>query len=179
MGSITHNAQSPRGGPSRNISPHPPSSSSKRYLALKMAPQSGHASSPNTPSSPSLRYAHPTNSSRSSTRKVSVGSIGGDSPPTPVSKASAKDSQHSSQQSPQSSLLQEKLQRERMSEIHRNLDRLAGDMGAGAESRAAILTVARCGTADGRRQETPHEFCDSRNKGLALKETEQVLVNPV
>lgn len=142
-----------------------------------MAPQPGHPSAPNTPSSPSLRYAQPANSSRSSPRKASLGSIGGERPPTPISKASAKDSQHSSQQGPQSSLLQEKLQRERRSEIQRNLDRLADEVGTGTESRAAIVTPNRSLTADGRRQDASRESGDSRNKGLALKEMEQVPLN--
>lgn len=108
-----------------------------------------------------------------------MGSIGGERPPTPISKASAKDSQHSSQQGPQSTLLQEKLQRERRSEIQRNLDRLADEMGTATEPRAAIVTPARCATADGRRQGAAQEPGDSKNKGLALKEMEEVPLNLV
>lgn len=188
MGTTTTNAYSPRGPrpdrprssqrSSRNLSPHPPSRSTGRYPFLRMAPPPpGHdtASAPNTPSSPSLRHAHPALRPRPSQRKGSTGSLGGeDRPPTPMSKGSAKDSQHSSQQGPQSTLLQEKLQRERRSEIQRNLNRMAGDMGPATESRVSIATPTRCATADGRRHDASQENGDSRKKGLALKEMEQV-----
>lgn len=153
----------------RNASPHPPSSSRSRnrYPSLKMAPQPGHDSAPNTPSSPSVRYPHPTLDARSSQRKGSTGSLGGERPPTPISRSSAKDSQTSSQLGPQSTLLQEKLQRERRSEIQRGLTRLADD------------TPTRCATADGRRQDPDQEFGDGKHKGLALREMEQVLQIPV
>lgn len=150
----------------RNASPHPPSSSRSRirHPSLKMTPQPGHDSAPDTPTSPSLRSPHPVISSRSSQRKVSTGSLSGDRPPTPISRTSVKDSQHSSQLGPQSTLLQEKLQRERRSEIQRSLTRLADE-----------TTPTRCTTADGRRQDADQEVGDGKHKGLALREMEQVL----
>lgn len=103
-----------------------------------------------------------------------------DRPPTPVSKSSVRDSQTSSHQEPASTLLQEKLQRERRSEIQRNLSRLAGDMSSpGADTQATASTPVRCATADGRRPESSDTNGDGgKKKGFALKEMEQVLIAP-
>lgn len=104
-------------------------------------------------------------------------------PPTPMSKASVKDSQSSSQKEPQSTLLQDKLQKERRSEIQRNLNRLAGEMSSSGptDPRAAIVTPTRCATADGRRgAESKDETGDlGKKKGPALKEMEQVHPQPI
>lgn len=104
-----------------------------------------------------------------------------DRPPTPVSKSSVRGSQTSSQQEPTSTLLQEKLQRERRSEIQRNLNRLAGEMNTAADAQqAATPTPVRCATADGKRPESSDTNGDTgKKKGLALKEMEQVLMAPL
>lgn len=95
-----------------------------------------------------------------------------------MSKSSVKDSQTSAQQEPQSTLLQEKLQKERRSEIQRNLDRLTGEMSSSgpADLRAATATPVRCATADGRRPELKDQNGVNGNKrGPALKEMEQTM----
>lgn len=187
MGTTTTNAYSPRRSradrppsvsqnSSRNISPRPPSSSSKRYHFLKMTSHAGYESAPDTPNSSSRRHAHPATASRLSQRKGSVGSIGGDRPPTPISKTSAQGSQHSSQQGPQSSLLQEKLKRERKSEIQRNLTRLADEVDAANDPKTPVVTHNRSATADGRRHESSQPNGDSKKKALGLKEAEKVLL---
>lgn len=85
-----------------------------------------------------------------------------------------KDSQHSSQQGPQSSLLKERLQRERRSEIQRGLDRLAGDMSTVAEPKVAATTPTRFQAADGIGNEPKQETnCDGK-KGPALNDEDQV-----
>lgn len=101
-----------------------------------------------------------------------------DRPPTPVSKSSVRGSQSSTHQEPASALLQEKLQRERRSEIQRNLSRLAGEMNApGADTQTTMSTPVRCATADGKRPGSSDANGDSgKKKGLALKEMEQVLM---
>lgn len=103
-----------------------------------------------------------------------------DRPPTPVSKSSLMGSQSSSHQEPASTLLQEKLQRERRSEIQRNLNRLAGEMNAtAADTQATASTPVRCATADGRRPESSDANSDAgKKRGFALKEMEQVLIAP-
>lgn len=100
-----------------------------------------------------------------------------DRPPTPVSKSSVRGSQSSSHQEPASTLLQEKLQRERRSEIQRNLNRLAGETNNTAtDTQPSISTPVRCATADGKRPESSDANGDAgKKKGLALKEMEQVL----
>lgn len=100
-----------------------------------------------------------------------------DRPPTPVSKSSVRGSQSSTQQEPASTLLQEKLQRERRSEIQRNLNRLAGEMNTTAgDTQAAVSTPVRCATADGRRPESSDANSDAgKKKGFALKEMEQAM----
>lgn len=104
-----------------------------------------------------------------------------DRPPTPVSKSSVRGSQSSSHQEPASTLLQEKLQRERRSEIQRNLNRLAGEMNTTAtDAQATTSTPVRCATADGKRPESSEVNGDAgKKKGLALKEMEQVLMTPL
>lgn len=103
-----------------------------------------------------------------------------DRPPTPVSKSSVRGSQSSSHQEPSSTLLQEKLQRERRSEIQRNLNRLASDMNSpAADPQITTTTPVRCATADGRRPDSSDTNGESgKKKGLALKEMEQVLIAP-
>lgn len=152
------------------------SRSSTRNSSARMPPQTNADSASNLTSSPSLRYAQPVGS-RLSHRRGSMGS-NTDRPPTPMSKSSVKGSQSSSHQEPTSTLLQEKLQRERRSEIQRNLNRLAGEMTPAAESQAATSTPLRCATADGKRPESSDTNGDAgKKKGLALKEMEQVLTN--
>lgn len=53
---------------------------------------------------------------------------------------------------------------------------MAGEMDAATESRNSIATPTRCATADGRRHDSTQEHGDSRKKGLALKEMEQVFL---
>lgn len=99
-----------------------------------------------------------------------------DRPPTPVSKSSIRGSQSSTHQEPASTLLQEKLQRERRSEIQRNLNRLADEMGTADTTQPAVSTPVRCATADGKRPASSDANGDvGKKKGLALKEMEQVL----
>lgn len=136
----------------------------------------------NPPSSTSLRHVHQAltpKRSHLSQRHASMSSITSDQASTPVSRSSVKDSQSSAQLASQSTLLQEKLQLERRSEIQRNLTRLAGEMGAANESRAALATPTRCATADGRRNElTTQEITNGRSKGLTLLEMDQVWFSP-
>lgn len=127
------------------------------------------------PPSPSLRQAHASLSPRPSQRKGSKSSIGSDRPPTPVSKSSVKNSHSSAQLATQSTLLQEKLQEERKNEIQRNLTRLAGEMGAANESRAAPATPARVATGDGSRLELTDDVGDGKIKGFSLKEMGQTM----
>lgn len=154
------------------------SRSSTRNSSARMPHQANNDSSSNVPPSPSLRYAQPVGS-RFSHRRGSMGS-NTDRPPTPVSKSSIRGSQSSSHQEPASTLLQEKLQRERRSEIQRNLSRLAADMNSpAADTQATASTPVRCATADGKRPESSDANGDTgRKKGLALKEMEQVLISP-
>lgn len=99
-----------------------------------------------------------------------------DRPPTPVSKSSVRGSQSSTHQEPASALLQEKLQRERRSEIQRNLDRLADEMGTADNTQPTTSTPVRCATADGRRPGSSDANGDAgKKKGLALKEMEQAM----
>lgn len=179
------NAQRPRGTRPRpsftsSTSSRPYSRSSTRTPSARMFPQSNNDSSSNVTSSPSLRNGQPPTSSRQPNRKGSMGS-NVDRPPTPISKSSAKDSQSSAQQEPQSTLLHEKLQKERRSEIQRNLDRLTGDMSNSgtANPRAATATPVRCATADGRRPALMDQNGDiGKKRGPALKEMEQVRPQP-
>lgn len=101
-----------------------------------------------------------------------------DRPPTPVSKSSVRGSQSSSHQEPASTLLQEKLQRERRSEIQRNLNRLAGEMKTtAADTQPTTSIPMRCATADGNRPDSSDANGDvGKTKGLALKEMEEVLM---
>ncbi|KAK2606648.1 hypothetical protein N8I77_005382 [Diaporthe amygdali] len=151
------------------------SRSSTRNSSARMPPQTNSDSASNLTSSPSLRYAQPVGS-RMAHRRGSMGS-NTDRPPTPVSKSSVRGSQTSSQQEPTSTLLQEKLQRERRSEIQRNLNRLAGEMNTAADAQqAATSTPVRCATADGKRPESSDTNGDTgKKKGLALKEMEQAM----
>ncbi|ROW17194.1 hypothetical protein VPNG_01346 [Cytospora leucostoma] len=98
-------------------------------------------------------------------------------PPTPIAKTSIKDSHSSSKQEPQSTLLHERLQLERRSEIQRNLNRLAGEMsGAGAAgSRAATATPKQSDITDVGRPGSKDGGGDTGKKGLALKEMEQTM----
>lgn len=169
---------------SSHITPSQPPRSSKRYPGLRMASSpAGLGASSNPPSSTSLRHVHPTltpKRSQSSQRHASMSSITSDRAATPVSKSSVKDSQSSAQLATQSTLLQEKLQQERRSEIQRSLTRLAGEMGSSNEPRAVLATPTRCATADGRRQEpTAQEPGTGRSKGLTLLEMDQVWPFPV
>jgi hypothetical protein len=103
-----------------------------------------------------------------------------DRPPTPVSKSSVRGSQSSTHQEPASTLLQEKLQRERRSEIQRNLNRLADEMSIADNTQPAASTPVRCATADGKRPGSSDANGDAgKKKGLALKEMEQVLMAPL
>ncbi|KAG6354532.1 hypothetical protein INS49_004549 [Diaporthe citri] len=140
-----------------------------------MPPQTNNDSSSNITPSPSLRYAQPVGS-RLSHRRGSMGS-NADRPPTPVSKSSVRGSQSSTHQEPASTLLQEKLQRERRSEIQRNLNRLAGDMNITAvDTQVTASTPVRCATADGRRPGSSDANSDAgKKKGFALKEMEQAM----
>ncbi|KAI3393832.1 hypothetical protein diail_3559 [Diaporthe ilicicola] len=149
------------------------SRSSTRNSSARMPPQANADSASNLTSSPSLRYAQPVGS-RLSQRRGSMGS-NTDRPPTPISKSSVRGSQSSSQE-PASTLLQEKLQRERRSEIQRNLNRLAGEMNTEADTQPAASTPVRCATADGKRPESSDTNGDTgKKKGLALKEMEQAM----
>lgn len=154
------------------------SRSSTRNSSARMPPQTNIDSPLNITPSPSLRYAQPVGS-RFSYRRGSMGS-NADRPPTPVSKSSVRGSQSSSHQEPSSTLLQEKLQRERRSEIQRNLNRLASDMNSpAADAQITTTTPVRCATADGRRPDSSDANGESgKKKGLALKEMEQVLMAP-
>ncbi|KUI53233.1 hypothetical protein VP1G_00662 [Cytospora mali] len=99
-------------------------------------------------------------------------------PPTPISKTSVKGSHSSLQQEPQSTLLQEKLQKERRSEIQRNLNRIAGEMSSAGlvDPKTATVTPARCSTAGGSFPEPKDENGETgEKKGLALKEMEQTM----
>lgn len=161
---------------SHNHSPHPPRSS-KKYTSLRMALPPG-IDAAKRPSSPVIRQVHPSLSPRSSQRKGSRSSIGSDRPPTPVSKSSIKNSHSSAQLATQSTLLQEKLQQERKNEIQRNLNRLAGEIGAANESRAAPATPIRLATGDGTRPVVTDDVGDGKVKGFSLKEMGQVLLFP-
>ncbi|KAJ4417715.1 hypothetical protein N0V82_005989 [Gnomoniopsis sp. IMI 355080] len=125
--------------------------------------------------SPVPNQIRPSLSPRPSQRRASKSSIGSDRPPTPVSKSSVKNSQSSAQPATQSTLLQEKLQEERKNEIQRNLTRLAGEIGAANEPRAAPATPARSATGDGTRPEVTDDVGDGQVKGLALKEMGQTM----
>lgn len=152
------------------------SRSSTRNSSARMPPQTNNDTSSNITPSPSLRYAQPVGS-RFSHRRGSMGS-NADRPPTPVSKSSVRGSQSSSHQEPASTLLQEKLQRERRSEIQRNLNRLAGEMKTtAADTQPTTPTPVRCATADGKRPDSSDANGDTgKTKGLALKEMEEVLM---
>lgn len=175
-------AQSPR-RERRRPSFHSPNSSrtvsrsSTRASSARMPPQTNNEFSSNIARSPSLRYAQPVGS-RFTQRRGSMGS-NADRPPTPVSKSSIRGSQSSTHQEPASTLLQEKLQRERRSEIQRNLNRLADEMTTADNTQAATSTPVRCATADGKRPGSSDTNGDAgKKKGLALKEMEQVLMAP-
>lgn len=190
--STKHAAQNPRPvhpGRSRSshsssshvLTSHPPSRSSNRYPALAMASQSSHDDRPlSRDSSPSVRRLRSPLTSRQSLRKSSMASVPGDRPPTPVSKSSTagKDSSSTSEQGPRSALLQEKLQRERRSEIQRNLSRLAGDAGASTiepSDSAVTATPPRSATLPGEDGDaTPGSNGDGKKRGPGLKEMEQV-----
>lgn len=113
-----------------------------------------------------------------------MASVPGDRPPTPVSKSTTagNDSSSTLEQGPRSALLQEKLQRERRSEIQRNLSRLAGETGAStiepsdsAAADAAAATPPRPATfsaEDGDATSTSNG--DDKKRGPGLKEMEQV-----
>lgn len=162
---------------SHNISPHPPRSS-KRYSSLRMAIPPAGLDASTSALSPSLRHAHPALSPPSSLRKSSKGSIGSDRPPTPMSKGSINESASSAQLTTQSVLLRERLQQERRHEIQRSLTRLADEMGAANESRAAPATPTRCATADGKQPDLTEDHTEGKIKGFSLKEMGQVLPSP-
>jgi hypothetical protein len=172
-------AQSPR-RERRRPSLHSPNSSrtvsrsSTRASSARMPPQTMSDSSSNINSPPGQRNPQPFGS-RFPQRRGSMGS-NTDRPPTPVSKSSIRGSQSSTHQEPASTLLQEKLQRERRSEIQRNLNRLADEMGPADSPQAAVAsTPVRCATADGKRPGSSDANGDAgKKKGLALKEMEQV-----
>lgn len=151
------------------------SRSSTRASSLRVPPHNMNDSASNITPSPGQRYAQPIGS-RFPQRRGSMGS-NADRPPTPVSKSSVRGSQSSTQQEPTSTLLQEKLQRERKSEIQRNLNRLADEMGTADNTQPTLSTPVRCATADGKRPGSSEANGDAgKKKGLALKEMEQVLM---
>lgn len=170
-------ATRPRPSFTSSTSSRPYSRSSTRTPSARMHPQSSsNESTSNLTSSPSLRSGVPPITSRQSNRKGSMGSTI-DRPPTPMSKSSIKESHSSAQQEPQSTLLQEKLQKERRSEIQRNLNRLAGEMSNSgpADLRGATTTPVQCITADSRHTKSKDQNDDpGKRRGPALKEMEQV-----
>lgn len=169
-------ATRPRPSFTSSTSSRPYSRSSTRTPSAQMNSHGNDDSISNIPSSPSLRSAVPPISSRQSNRKGSMGSSI-DRAPTPISKSSVKESQSSAQQEPQSSLLQEKLQRERRSEIQRNLNRLAGEMSNTNpdDPRAATSTpVAETSSVDRHPDSRERHGDPGKNRGPALKEMEQV-----
>lgn len=177
-------AQGPRGNRPRPYfnTPNSPRAyvrSSSRTSSARMPSQKKDGSSSNLTSSPSLRNIQPAVVSRPSTSKGSMGS-NVERPPTPIATTSTQDSQSSSKQEPQSTLLQERLQQQRRSEIQRNLNRLAGEMsGSGAAgSRAATATPRRSDIADVGRPGSKDGGGDTGTRGLALKEMEQVCCQP-
>lgn len=179
MASITggHSPRSSRTEPPRpsqrrsHTSPTHPPRSSPRYPPKRTTPRISPDSAPNTPTASKKRQSNANGLGPIvSQRRGSMGSANGDRPPTPVSKNSLRGSQHSSQQGPQSALLLEKLQQERRTEIQRNLTRLTGDLSSSDESKTIAVTP------EGKHHDRTRNGGDDRKKGLALKETEQVLI---
>lgn len=193
--STKHAAQNPRPvhlGRSRSshsssshvLTSHPPSRSSTRFPALTMASQSSQDDRPlSRDSSPSVRRLPSPLTSRQSLRKSSMASVPGDRPPTPATKSTAagKESSSTSEQGPRSALLQEKLQRERRSEIQRNLSRLAGDAGAATiepSDSAVTATPPRLATLPGEDGDAASGTNGNGKKGgPGLKGMEQVSLN--
>lgn len=170
-----HSPRSPRPDPLRlsqrrphNSPSHPPRSS-PRYPPKRTTPWINPDSAPNTPAT-----CRPRQSNRSASgpvicqRRGSMSSVSGDRPPTPVSKSSLKSSHHSSQHGAQSTLLLQKLQQERRTEIQRNLTRLTGDLSSSDESKTIAVTPG------GEHHENARLADSDMKKGFSLKETEQV-----
>lgn len=178
-GSNSQMAQTPRVDRSRSSqrsshdSRHNPPRANAKYSSMRFPPEVSSENRSIRPSSPTSRYAQSAFATRSSQRRGSSVSVRSVRPPTPVSKGSMDGSHSSAQHGPQSTLLQEKLQQERRSEIQRNLTRLADEMGADSDSKPTTTTPTRSGTSDAQQQDAVPESTDSK-KGLALKETEQV-----
>lgn len=178
-GSNSQMAQTPRADRSRSSqrashdSRHNPPRANAKYSSMRF-PLNVDTENPSIrPPSPTSRYVQPAFATRSSQRKGSSASVRSVRPSTPVSKSSMDGSHSSAQHGPQSTLLQEKLQQERRSEIQRNLTRLADEMSADSDSKPTTTTPTRSGTSDAKQQDAVPESTDSK-KGLALKETEQV-----
>lgn len=155
-------------------------SKSKANSYVRMTPQSSNSSAISLNQSPSLRLAHPALRGPQPERRGSRDS-NSDRPQSQISKQSAEGS-HSSRhhQVPASSFLQEKLQRERISEMERSSSRMGSEMGPLAEGRAVPASPARCATADGRRPDTSGTGADpTKKKGVGLKEMEQVCRRPM
>ncbi|KAG8164023.1 hypothetical protein KVR01_005941 [Diaporthe batatas] len=174
-------AQTPRRD-RRRPSFHSPNSSrtvsrsSTRPPSARMPSHNMSDSASNITPSPGQRYAQPVGS-RFPQRRGSMGS-NVDRPPTPVSKGSIRGSQSSTHQEPASALLQEKLQHQRRSEIQRNLNRLADEMGTADNAQPAASTPVRCATADGKRPASSEASDDvGKNRGPALKEMEKAMSN--
>lgn len=178
-GSTSQMAQTPRPDRSRppprsihDSRPNPPRANAK-YSSKRFPPDlATENSSVGPPSSPTSRPFAP----RSSQRKASSASVRFARPPTPVSKGSMDGSHSSAQHGPQSTLLQEKLQQERRSEIQRGLTRLADERGPDSDANKptpATTTPTRSGASDAKQQDAAPGSAGSK-KGLALKETEQV-----
>lgn len=159
---------------SNHESRHNPPRANAKYSSMRFPTDAATENSFARPPSPTVRYAQSVTTTRPFQRKGSSASVRSARPPTPVSKGSMDGSHSSAQHGPQSTLLQEKLQQERRSEIQRSLTRLADEMGTDNDSKPTTATPTRSATSDPKQQDPGSETTDSKAKGLALKETEQV-----
>lgn len=179
-GSNSQMAQTPRADRSRSSqrsnheSRNNPPRANAKYSSMRFPTDADTENSSIRPPSPTIRYAQPVATTRPFQRKGSSASVRSARPPTPVSKGSMDGSHSSAQHGPQSTLLQEKLQQERRSEIQRSLTRLADEMGTDNDSKPTTATPTRTAASDPKQQDAGPESADSKKKGLALKETEQV-----